>query len=318
MNKTVFREISLKRLSSPEQLDQLIRLTSPKAWLAMVAIGLVLSAAVAWGYMGSIVTKIEGTGILLNNAGVYTLNATGTGQVTDIRFVNGDMVNKGDVIARVAQPELVDKINGLLDELSTMERDSNVSSEEYVQTKALVNQLREELDYRSRVFAPISGRIMELNIQKGSVIHPGDTLAILEQYDSTVRLEAVIYVTAEQSGRIRSGMEAQIIPSIVNKEEYGFMIGRVVSVDEYPATDQSMLQTLGSQELVTRLSERGIPVQVKIDLTTDAHTISGFKWSSPSGPPFSIPSGTLVEGAVVISRERPLEKVIPKLESGVQ
>lgn len=318
MKRTVFREISLKKLSSPEQLDQLIRLTSPKAWLVLVAIGLILFCAAIWGYRGSIITKIEGTGILLNNAGVYTLNSESMGQVTDIRFENGDMVNKGDVIARVAQPELVEQINSLIDTLSSMEAANNVSAEEYTEAQTRVKQLREELDYRSRIIAPITGRIMELNIQKGSVIKQGDALAILEQYDSTVRLEAVLYVTAEQSGRIRSGMEAQIIPSIVNKEEFGFMIGRVISVDEYPATEQSMLQTLGSQELVAKLSEMGIPVRVKIDLTTDIHTVSGFKWSSPSGPPFTISSGTLVQGAVVISRERPLEKVIPSLERGVQ
>lgn len=318
MRKDVFREISLKKLSSPEQLDQLIRLTSPKVWLAMIAIGLLLSAAVIWGYTGSVATKLEGTGILLNNAGVYTLNAESRGQITDVRFVNGDMVNKGDVIARVAQEELVKEINVLLDLLDSMEAEHSVDTKEYAETQKQIEKLRQELDYRSRVTSPISGRIMELNIQNGSVIHPGDTLAILEQYDSTVRLEAVIYVTAEQIGKIRSGMEAQIIPSIVNKEEYGFMMGRVVAVDEYPATEQSMLKTLGSTELVKMLSELGIPVRVKIDLTKDDHTVSGFKWSSPEGPPFAIPSGTIVKGAIVISRERPLDRVIPNPESGVQ
>jgi multidrug efflux pump subunit AcrA (membrane-fusion protein) len=277
MKQTVFREISLKKLSSPEQLDQLIRLTSPKAWLAMVAIGLILACAAMWSYVGSIPTKIEGQGILLNNAGVYPLNADTSGQVTDIRFVSGDMVNKGDVIARIAQPELVEQINCLLDTISTMKENKKETSRKYAQLQLQIEQLREELDYRSRIITPISGRIMELNIQNGSVISQGDTLLTLEQYDSTVRLEAVIYVSAEQGGKIKSGMEAQIIPSIINKEEFGFMEGRVVSVDEYPATEQSMLQTLGNEEMVTMLNGEGVPVRVKIDLITDNQTISGYK-----------------------------------------
>lgn len=300
MKKSIYREISLKKLSSPEQLDQLIRLTSPKAWLALIAIGLLISALIIWSFVGSIPTKLEGRGILLNNAGVYSLNSETMGQITDVRFQNGDMVKRGDIIARVEQAELVEQINKLLDE-------NNPS-------QSSLEHLREELLYRSRIISPISGRIMDLNIHKGSVITLGETLATLEEYSSTVRLEAVIYVSAQEGGKIKAGMEAQIIPSIVNKEEYGYMVGRVVSVSEYPATSQGMLSKLGSEELVKMLMGEGIPVQVKIDLTPDGQTVSGYKWSSHGGPPLAIPSGTLVEGAVIINRERPITKVIPFFE----
>lgn len=300
MRKSIYREITLKKLSSPEQLDQLIRLTSPKAWLALIAIGLLISALVIWSFVASIPSKLEGRGILLNNAGVYSLNSESMGQITDVRFQNGDMVKRGDIIARVEQAELVEQINNLLDE-------NNPS-------RSSIEQLREELLYRSRIISPISGRIMDLNIHKGSVITLGETLATLEEYSSSVRLEAVIYVSAQEGGKIKAGMEAQIIPSIVNKEEYGYMVGRVVSVSEYPATSQGMLSTLGSEELVTMLMGEGIPVQVKIDLTPDDQTVSGYKWSSHGGPPLAIPSGTLVEGAVIITRERPITKVIPFFE----
>ena len=297
MKKSIYREVTLKKLSSPEQLDQLIRLTSPRAWLALAAIGLIISALIIWGFVGSIPTKLEGKGILLNNAGVYSLNSESTGQITDLRFENGDMVKRGDVIARVEQSELVERINNLLDEDS--------------QSQSSIEELQEELLYRSRIISPISGRIIGLNIQEGSVINKGQVLATFEEFSSTVRLEAVIYVSAEQGGKIKPGMEAQVIPSIVNKEEYGFMLGRVVSVSEYPATSQGMLSTLGSEELVTMLMGEGIPVQVKIDLTPDEETVSGYKWSSHSGPSLAIPSGTLVQGAVIINRERPIAKVIP-------
>jgi multidrug efflux pump subunit AcrA (membrane-fusion protein) len=297
MKKSIYREVTLKKLSSPEQLDQLIRLTSPRAWLALAAIGLIIAALIIWGFVGSIPTKLEGKGILLNNAGVYSLNSESTGQITDLRFENGDMVKRGDVIARVEQSELVERINNMLDEDS--------------QSQSSIEELQEELLYRSRIISPISGRIIGLNIQEGSVINKGQVLATFEEFSSTVRLEAVIYVSAEQGGKIKPGMEAQVIPSIVNKEEYGFMLGRVVSVSEYPATSQGMLSTLGSEELVTMLMGEGIPVQVKIDLTPDEETVSGYKWSSHSGPSLAIPSGTLVQGAVIINRERPIAKVIP-------
>ncbi len=38
MSQGLFRETSLEKLSSPEQLDALIKVTSPRAWLALAAL----------------------------------------------------------------------------------------------------------------------------------------------------------------------------------------------------------------------------------------------------------------------------------------
>lgn len=323
MEQSIFREVSLKRLSSPEQLDQLIKVTSPRAWLALIALTLLLASVIVWSFLGSIPTKIEGRGILLNNGGVFSLKPHSSGQVSDVRFKTGDMVAKGDVIARIEQPELVEKINGLLSTLYKLERNQKTDSPEYQATENQVEELRKEMDYRSQIVSPIEGRILELNIHKGSIVQPGETLATLEQYGATVRLEGVIYVTAELGGNIRPGMEVQISPAMVNKEEYGFMLGRVISVSEYPATSQSMMQTLGNENLVSLLAGQGTPLKVQVDLIPDGSTVSGYKWSSPTGPPLAIASGTLVQGAVVIKREKPISKVIPFFgarvnESGAQ
>ena len=128
-------------------------------------------------------------------------------------------------------------------------------------------------------------------------------------------MEAVVYVPAEQGGKIFSGMEVQISPTTVNREEYGFMLGRVASVSKYPSTAESMMQTLGNENLVSLLAGKGAPIMVRIDLVPDSATESGYKWSTPLGPPISIQSGMIIHGAVIISREKPIGKVIPALKS---
>ena len=40
MRQGMFREVALERLSTPEQLDQVMRVTSPAAWLALVALAI--------------------------------------------------------------------------------------------------------------------------------------------------------------------------------------------------------------------------------------------------------------------------------------
>ncbi|BAE81961.1 NHLP bacteriocin system secretion protein [Desulfitobacterium hafniense] len=311
MRQGLFRDVSLTRLSSPEQLDQRIQVTSPKAWLALLAIGLILMSGVVWGLLGSIPTKIQGQGILLNNGGVFSLQHHAPGQISDIRVKVGQEVRQGDVIARIEQPELVAQIKGLLGSQAAMDKDGQGGEPALAGIEEQIRQLRSELVYRTQVVSEVDGRILELNISKGSIVKPGDTLATLEQYGDTVKLEAIVYVPAEQGGLLRPGMECQISPTTVNKEEYGYLLGRVNTVAEYPATAQSMMQTLGNESLVTFLAGQGAPLLVKIDLVPDSATESGYRWSSPLGPPMSFQSGTIITTEIITQREKPIHKVIP-------
>lgn len=313
MSQNIFREVSLERLSSPEQLDELIKVTSPRAWFALIAMGCILICAIAWGFLGSIPTKIGGQGILLNSGGVSSIQHNTAGQLIDVRVKAGDMVKKGDVVARIELPDLVAKINGLQNILNGLKSRQGVDSPEYQVVENQVTQLREELDYKSQIVSQLDGRILEVNITKGSIIQPGESLITLEQEDGTVNMEAVIYVPATQGGIILPGMEVEISPTIVKKEEYGYMLGRVISVSEYPATTQSMMQTLGNENLVSLLAGQGASLMVLVDLIPDGNTESGYKWSSPEGPPMSIHSGILVQSSVIIKREKPISQVIPLL-----
>ncbi len=255
--------------------------------------------------------KISGQGILLNDAGVYYIKHHTSGQVIDSRFGIGDIVKKGDVVARIEMPQLAAEINRLQGALREMEGDPGAGSPEYILTEKQVKQLREELVYKSQIISQIDGRILEMHMGKGSIIQPGELLVTMERYDDTVKLEAVIYVPAEQGRIIQPGMEVQISPAIVKKEEYGFMLGRVISVSEYPATTHGMMQTLGNENLVSMLAGQGPCLMVRIGLIPSDDTESGYRWSSPGGPPMSIHSGTIIQSEVITGRERPVSRVIP-------
>lgn len=311
MKQGLFREVSLTRLSSPEQLDQRIQVTSPKAWLALVAIGLILMSGVVWGLFGSIPTKVQGQGILLKNGGVFSLQHHVSGRVSDIRVKVGQEVRQGDVIARIEQPELVAQINDILKKQANLKESGQEEEPAYLSIEEEIEILRSELVYRTQIVSEIDGQILELNMSKGSIVQPGYTLATLEQYGDTVKLEAIVYVPAEQGGLLRPGMECQISPTSVSKEEYGYLLGRVNSVAEYPATAQSMKQTLGNENLVAFLAGQGAPLLVKIDLVPDNSTESGYRWSSPLGPPMSFQSGTIITTEIITQREKPIRKVIP-------
>lgn len=57
MNKSIFRQKSLDRISSPEEIDNYIRVTRPSLWLALGVIILLLAALILW----SVTARIEAT-----------------------------------------------------------------------------------------------------------------------------------------------------------------------------------------------------------------------------------------------------------------
>jgi HlyD family secretion protein len=107
----LFRKTALARLASPEQLDQLMEVTDSRGWWTLAALGGLVVAALLWAIVGRIPTTVQGTGILLREGGVFDVQTIAGGQVTGLQVVEGQNVKAGDIIARVAQPELLRQID---------------------------------------------------------------------------------------------------------------------------------------------------------------------------------------------------------------
>ncbi len=102
----IFRKVALERLSSPEQLDQLVQVTDPRGWLALTGLSALLLAALGWGIWGSIPSEARGEGILLRQGGVSDLVSAANGQVAEVLASVGDVIEKGQPVARIRQDAL--------------------------------------------------------------------------------------------------------------------------------------------------------------------------------------------------------------------
>ena len=60
MEESIFRQKSLDRISSPEEIDNYIRVTRPSLWLALGVIILLLAALILW----SVTARIEATTVV--------------------------------------------------------------------------------------------------------------------------------------------------------------------------------------------------------------------------------------------------------------
>jgi HlyD family secretion protein len=108
--REVFRRVSLERLSSPEQLDALMHVTSSRGWLALLALCGVLAVALAWSVFGSIPSKVKGSCILIRPGGVNEIVAPGAGTLSDIAVDVGDEVKGGQTVARIERLDGLEQV----------------------------------------------------------------------------------------------------------------------------------------------------------------------------------------------------------------
>lgn len=109
MSAGFFRKSALEKLSTPEKLDQLIKVTNRKAWIALLTIALAIGTAVVWSIFGKVKTKIDVVGIIQGGE-VHEVVATSQGQLVELNIKIGSQVKKGDIIATLHQPELSQQI----------------------------------------------------------------------------------------------------------------------------------------------------------------------------------------------------------------
>ena len=64
-SKSIFREKSIERVSSPEQLNDYIKVTTPSIWVILLAVAVLLIGLLVWSIFGEIrVNTAQGVEIM--------------------------------------------------------------------------------------------------------------------------------------------------------------------------------------------------------------------------------------------------------------
>ena len=413
--ETSGREAALERLSTPEQLDLVIKVIPATSWYALIALGVLVACILIGSLVVKVPITVAGDGIIIGAGGVLDLASETEGRVNRFLVQPGDEVHKGQVIAIIDQPDLQmattnskarlteakealaeleaqqarEKASKLaqfserrklieqkrqfaadrLAWLSEKEKDDKrlfdrqlIPRQAYIDTEIAINdahqqmssldtdakqlkfdedafgadQERRLLDSRTRraevtrevdtaserlgrdteVTSPYDGRIVELKVNPGDVVTKTMPLAgmLPLEADEGAGLRAVLFSSPADGKKVRPGMDVQIEPSTVRKEEFGFIIGKVVDVAEIPSTSQGMMRVLKNARLVDALSGKSAPFQIIVELQRSDKTPSGFRWSSSTGPKIRINSGTPCSAEIAVRYQRLISLAIPAME----
>lgn len=101
----LFRQEALERLSSPEQLDQMMQVVNRQSWLPLTTIGSLITVAIIWSVFGRIPFTVNGQGVLIR-PGVVPLQLPNQGQILTLNLKRGDTIKKEQVLGTINQIEL--------------------------------------------------------------------------------------------------------------------------------------------------------------------------------------------------------------------
>lgn len=96
MSSSVFRKSSLERVSSPEQLNDYIKVSNPGIWMVLIATIIFLIGVVVWGIFGTLTTTQE-TVVVAREGSVVCLTMADNIEKLSV----GMEVRVGDSIGRI-------------------------------------------------------------------------------------------------------------------------------------------------------------------------------------------------------------------------
>jgi HlyD family secretion protein len=166
-----------------------------------------------------------------------------------------------------------------------------------------------------RVLASHAGRVVEIAVTAGDVVNPGSPLGTLEIEQAEGPLGGVLYFGVPDAKRIRPGMRVQITPDTVERERFGGMLATVEAVSGFPVTRDGAAALVGSREIVDHLLADGPKIEVIATLEPDRSAPSGYRWSSSSGSPIPLTSGTTAVARVTVEGRAPITYLLPFLRS---
>lgn len=83
MDNHIFRKKNLERISSPEQLNDYIRVSNPSVWIILVAVIVLLVGVCFWGIFGRLETTIGSAAVVKNGEMTIYIKEEHIGEVSE-------------------------------------------------------------------------------------------------------------------------------------------------------------------------------------------------------------------------------------------
>lgn len=269
----LYRKSALERISSPEQLDKVVKVTSPMSWLALAGVTLIVVVTVIWSVLGTIPITITVKGMISSPVGSNAVYSSEAGTVVSVRTRAGEEVHLGD-------PVLTYKNTG--NEIVT------VYSDQVGTVSSLTVKIGDPLNPGSELFRVIP------TVQGRQIAVCYVPLAQAKKLERGMDVKITLDSLDSQS---YGNMAARI----VNIDAYAASVSGMASV------------VGSGNNLDATFTKDGAVVAVACEFYPDENTLSGYYWSNEKGASEPVTNGSLVTAKIITEKVRPITKLFSKL-----
>lgn len=152
--------------------------------------------------------------------------------------------------------------------------------------------------------APADGRVVSVAAAVGNYLAPGEPVAQLERTGGATQLGATLIVSGEMVPFVHPNQVVTLAVPGVNPRAFGRLKGVVEKVSQFPASAQQLASVTGMLDEGDAATQNMHLVTVR--LLQDTATMSGYEWTSVSGPPVQLQSRTPVSGELSLGGMKPV------------
>ena len=270
----LYRKSALERISSPEQLDKALKVTSPMSWLALLALSVIVIVTLIWSIVGTIPVTVTTNGIVHSPVSTNAVYMEESGKVVSVLVHQGSELHLGD-------PVLTYRVgNGPLETL-------------YSDQVGTVSQVMAEAD---------SDKVQGSEVIRISPTVTGDQVVVCYISMKDVKklergMEVYVYLTSADSqtyGHMR-GRISYIDAYAASATGMSYVLGSDNSVSSH-------------------FTANGPVVAVTCELIPDGSTQSGYEWSNKKGAGLDVTNGSLVSVKVITEEIPPISKLFNKIQ----
>ena len=242
-----------RKLNSPEQIGSVLKITALPTYLLALTALLLLGAFFVWGFLGTVSDKVYYSGVVFPFQGTSDVSLPNKGMVRTMFVHGGDHVSRGQTVALIS---MEDSYSILTSTVEGTVISSKVDNEPF------------------EAFKPILSVVDVAGAQADKAM-------------------LIAYVDNAGQRDLKEGMPAQVWPEDEQRDEIGYVRGRILRIDRYPVSASEVRQTLKNEEMASRLLASGqMMFQVNIELLHSEQDPTQYDWSFGQPEDVSMNAGT--------------------------
>lgn len=262
-SKNIFRNKAMERLTAPDEFDEPVKIISIKSWLFFLLFLGVSFAIVVWIFFSRINQEIDCKGIIIKENKIIEVHTLTAGLIDKIFVKSGSNVKKGE---------------------------------------ALLNFISASSKEKLPVTSPTDGSLFEMNVSEGNFSNLGDKLFSIEKRDTSGApgdFEVTGFVPGKIVSLIKKGSSVLIAPKNIDIKEYGYLLGVVKKIANYPVSqERKNLLVKENPSMTEFLQDEFFEVIITPQLENNQ-----LKWSSKKGSGIKSVNSTTCDLKIIVNQE---------------